>query len=179
MISAARRSCSGFTNENRNITAIDVTPSRRSRRTPSRTASSSSARITAPRWSIRSGIGIRARRRAIGIGAGYVGSQISSLWTRRISISSRCPRVTRSPVAAPSISIIVLSAVVVPCTTMSSCAHSSGRVSPKRSANSAMPFITPVDWSSSVDGVLSSSTSPAGVTQMTSVNVPPTSTPIR
>ncbi len=81
--------------------------------------------------------------------------------------------------AAPSISIIVLSAVVVPCTTMSSCAQSSGSDSPKRSATSAIPFITPVDWSSRVDGVLSRRTSPSGVTQMTSVNVPPTSTPMR
>ena len=38
---------------------------------------------------VRSAIGILARRRAIGRGAGYDGSQISSLWTRRISISSR------------------------------------------------------------------------------------------
>ena len=49
-----------------------------------------------------------------------------------------------------------------------------------RSATSAMPFITPVDWSSSVVGVLSSmDLVPSGVTQMTSVNVPPTSTPMR
>ncbi len=37
--------------------------------------------------------------------------------------------------------------------------------------------MTPVDWSSGVVGVLSSTTSPSGVTQMRSVNVPPTSTP--
>src|SRR5213082_370677 len=59
---------------------------------------------------------MRARRRAIGSGPGADGSQICSLWQRRISISSRWPRVTRRPVLAPFISIIVLSAVVVPCT---------------------------------------------------------------
>ena len=122
---------------------------------------------------------MRARRRAMGGGAGYDGSQICSLWTRRISISSRWPSVTSRPTAAPFISIMVLSAVVVPCTTMSSCPQSSARVSPKRSASWPRPVITPIDWSSSVVGVLSSTTSPAGVTQMRSVKVPPTSTPTR
>jgi hypothetical protein len=42
-----------------------------------------------------------------------------------------------------------------------------------------MPFITPTDWSSSVVGVLSSTTSPSDVMQMRSVNVPPTSQPMR
>src|SRR5262245_21217595 len=37
--------------------------------------------------------------------------------------------------------------------------------------------MTPVDWSSSVVGVLSRTISPPGVTQMRSVKVPPTSTP--
>ena len=41
--SRARRSCAGLTKLNRNITAIDSAPSWRSRRTPARTASSSSA----------------------------------------------------------------------------------------------------------------------------------------
>src|SRR3954468_8814538 len=122
---------------------------------------------------------MRTRRRAIGVGAGYVGSQISSLWTRRISISSRWPSVTSRPVGAPSISIIVLSAVVVPCTTMSRSEQSWSSERPLRSATSAMAFITPVDWSSSVVGVLSSWTRPSGGTQMTSVNWPPTSTPMR
>ena len=129
--------------------------------------------------SSRSGIGMRLRRRAIGNGAGYDGSQICSLCTRRISISSRWPSVTRRPVAAPFISIIVLSAVVVPCTRMSSWEQRSASGIPKRSASCVRPFITPVDWSSSVVGVLSRMISPAGVTQMRSVNVPPTSTPMR
>ena len=60
--------------------------------------------------------------------------------TRRISISSRWPSVTSSPVGAPFISIIVLSAVVVPCTTMSSSRAEARRAStPKRSASCAEP----------------------------------------
>jgi hypothetical protein len=43
--------------------------------------------------------------------------------------------VTSSPVGAPFISIIVLSAVVVPCTRMSSCAQNSAVVIPNRSAS--------------------------------------------
>src|SRR5271169_4193995 len=122
---------------------------------------------------------MRARRRAIGAGAGYDGSQISSLWTRRISISSRWPSVTSSPVGAPLISIIVLSAVVVPCTRISSSPQSWLSGIPKRSASWVSPFITPLDWSSAVVGVLSRTTSPSGVMQRRSVNVPPTSTPSR
>ena len=128
---------------------------------------------------MRSETGMRARRRAIGAGAGYVGSQISSLWTRRISISSRCPSVTSRPVGAPFISIIVLSAVVVPWTRMSISAQTSESGRSNRSASCWRPFMTPTDWSSGVVGVLSSTTSPSGVTQMRSVNVPPTSTPTR
>ena len=41
---------------------------------------------------------------------------MSSLKHRRNSISSRNPSLTISPVGAPDIWIIVLSAVVVPCT---------------------------------------------------------------
>src|SRR3954471_3347315 len=178
-ISAARSSCAGFTNEKRNITAIDCTSSCRSRRTPARTASSSSGFRTSPVCDIRSPIAMRARRRAIAGGAGYDGSQIISLWTRRISISSRWPWVTSSPVRAPFISIIVLSAVVVPWTTMSRPVQSCVTVTPKCSASWPMPVITPRDWSSSVVGVLSSTTSPSSVTQIRSVNVPPTSTPTR
>ena len=178
-ISRVRFSWSGFTNENRYITATEVTPSCFSRCTPRRTACSSSSRTTAPVLSIRSRIGMRARRRAIGIGPGEFGSQIDSLWQRRSSISSRWPSVTSSPVFAPFISIIVLSAVVVPCTRISSWAQSSPSDSPKRSASCSKPVMTPRDWSSSVLGVLSSTISPFGVTQIRSVKVPPTSTPTR
>ena len=80
---------------------------------------------------------------------------------------------------APFISIIVLSAVVVPWTRMSRLEHSSASGIENRSASWVSPFMTPVDWSSVVVGVLSSTTSPSGVTQMTSVNVPPTSIPTR
>ncbi len=125
----------------------------------------------------RSGCG--HRRRAMAGGAGYDGSQIISLWTRRISISSRWPSVTSRPVRAPFISIIVLSAVVVPCTTISRSAQNCVSATPKRSASWPSPVMTPRDWSSSVVGVLSRTTSPSSVTQMRSVKVPPTSTPTR
>ena len=177
--SRARSSWAGLVKLWRNITAIERQPSFFKRCTPARTASSSSGRTTLPSKSTRSGIGMRARRRAIGGGAGYDGSQISSLCTRRSSISSRWPSVTSRPVAAPSISIIVLSAVVVPCTSASSAAHSSAGAMSSVPASWASPFMTPSDWSSDVVGVLSSTSSPAGVTQMRSVKVPPTSTPTR
>ncbi len=80
---------------------------------------------------------------------------------------------------APFISIIVLSAVVVPWTTISRSAQKSASGMPNRSASSPSPFITPIDWSSVVVGVLSRTTSPSGVMQMRSVNVPPTSVPTR
>ena len=81
--------------------------------------------------------------------------------------------------SAPFISIIVLSAVVVPCTRMSSIGAERREREPEAVGELPKPFITPRDWSSRVVGVLSSTTSPAGVTQMRSVNVPPTSTPTR
>ena len=69
---------------------------------------------TLPSKSRRSGTPMRRRRGAIAGGGASAGSQMSSLKPRRSSISSRCPCVVISPVVAPLISIIVLSAVVVP-----------------------------------------------------------------
>ena len=136
MISAARRSCAGFTkleqehDRDRLARRAASAGGRRGAPRPRR-----AVRAPRRRKFMRSGIGMRARRRAIGGGAGYVGSQISSLWTRRISISSRCPSVTSRPVGAPFISIIVLSAVVVPWTTMSISAQSSASGRSNRSAS--------------------------------------------
>ncbi len=70
MISRVLRSCVALTNEKRYITAIERTPSFFNRCTPRRTASSSSGNITPPSKSMRSRIGMRARRRAIGSGPG-------------------------------------------------------------------------------------------------------------
>ncbi len=122
---------------------------------------------------------MRARRRAIGTGGGAVGSQISSLWSRRSSISSRCPSVASRPVGAPLISIMVLSAVVVPWTKASRAPQKAVGSSPKVAASCSMPVRTPTDWSSGVVGVLSRTTWPSGVMQIRSVKVPPTSTPTR
>ena len=53
-------------------------------------------------------------------GSGIVGSQISSLCTRRISISSRCPWVTNSRLPRRSSRSWCCPRIVVPCTRMSS-----------------------------------------------------------
>lgn len=74
---------------------------------------------------------------------------------------------------------MVLSATVVPWITASMRAQKSPTLESKRSASCAKPVITPTDWSCGVDGVLSSTTAPVGVTQMRSVKVPPTSIPTR
>ena len=80
---------------------------------------------------------------------------------------------------APLISIMVLSAVVVPCTKASMAPQNASVSRPKASASCSTPVRTPLDWSSGVVGVLSRTTWPSGVMQMRSVNVPPTSTPTR
>ena len=74
--SRARRSWSALTKLKRKHTAIDSTPSFCNRRTPTRTASSSRGRTTLPSKSQRSGMGMRARRRAIGSGGGAVGPDL-------------------------------------------------------------------------------------------------------
>ncbi len=108
-----------------------------------------------------------------------MGSQISSLWSRRSSISSRCPSVASRPVGAPVIWIIVLSAVVVPWTKASRAPQNASGSIPNVPASCSIPVSTPTDWSSGVVGVLSRTTRPSGVMQIRSVNVPPTSTPTR
>jgi hypothetical protein len=88
---------------------------------------------------------MRRRRGAIGGGGAMAGSQMSSLYPRRSSISSRCPAVVISPVTAPLISIMVLSAVVVPWTTALVRASRSVTSSPSPAASTAMPLSTPSD----------------------------------
>ena len=129
-ISLARSSCAGFTNEWRNEIAIDSTPNARSRAVAFRTASSSSGTTTFPSASMRSGTARRTRRRTIGSGAGNAASQMSSLYPRRMSISSRNPWLQMSPARAPFIWIIVLSPVVVPCTIVTVLARRSASDSP-------------------------------------------------
>ena len=80
---------------------------------------------------------------------------------------------------APLISIMVLSAVVVPWTKASRAPQKALVSRPKALASCSMPVSTPSDWSAGVVGVLSRTTSPSGVMQIRSVNVPPTSTPTR
>src|SRR5437763_12618589 len=72
---------------------------------------------------------------------------------------------------------MVLSAVVVPWTRASSRAQKSWALMPCPCASCSTPVMTPTDWSSGVVGVLSRTTRPSGVTQIRSVNVPPTSMP--
>ena len=83
------------------------------------------------------------------------------------------------PVTAPFISIMVLSAVVVPWTIRSVARSSSRAVVPSEWASEAMPSITPTDWSSSVVGDLRSATPSPPRASTKSVKVPPTSMPIR
>jgi len=62
--------------------------------------------------------------------------------------------VARSPVAAPLISIIVLSAVVVPWTNASSDPQNPARSTPSPDASWPRPVTTPSDWSSSWSGLV-------------------------
>ncbi len=90
---------------------------------------------------------------------------MSSLKPRRSSISSRCPALVIRPVTAPLISIIVLSAVVVPCTIAPVRASSLPVSSPSCSASHRMPFRTPTDWSCGVVALLPSRIDPSAAGQ--------------
>ena len=127
------------------------------------------------------GIGMRARRRAIGGGAGYVGSQISSLWHAAhldlVAVALGDEQAGRRAVHLDHRVVGGGRAVDedVELARRTPRAERSNRLGELLRCRSSRPS----DWSSSVVGVLSSTTSPSGVTQMRSVNVPPTSTPTR
>src|SRR5467141_2192653 len=89
---------------------------------------------------------------------------------------SRYPAVVIMPVTAPSCSSTALVPIVVPCSTWSM----AGRGKSKRAHSSPIPATTPRDGSSLVVGVLWIRVRPDSVSANTmSVNVPPTSRPIR
>src|SRR5499425_3266333 len=90
---------------------------------------------------------------------------------RPISSTSRKPRVVMNPTGAPRCSTMALVTMVVP---WASVAHG-----PVLGARATMPFKTPSAGLVGVVGTLHDSIRPAGSDATTSVNVPPTSTPIR
>ena len=102
-----------------------------------------------------------------------------SFHPRRNSIWSRLPIVVMRPVTAPFISMRMLSPVVVPCTIWSVRPSRPSVSNPSASARSAMPRMTPSDWSAGVEAVLVKVMEPSGLASTKSVKVPPTSMPMR
>ena len=89
---------------------------------------------------------------------------------RPISSTSRNPRVVMKPTGAPRCSTMALVTMVVPCASVAQ--------GPVLGASAAMPLSTPSAGLAGVVGTLHDSIRPAGSHATTSVNVPPTSTPI-
>src|SRR4030095_9634062 len=94
-------------------------------------------------------------------------------------MTSRCPSVVRSPTRAPLRSSSALVATVVPCTMRSVRASSVSRERPSSAASAPSPSTRPAEVSSGVDALFAITTCPLASTAATSVNVPPTSIPIR
>ncbi len=171
-ISRARCSCSGFSKANRNTIASERTPAPRSRRHAARTPSSSSGTTTSPSASIRS---VTSRRRSRGTsGSGICSSRSNSRerCVRRISSTSRNPRVVISPVRAPVRVSTALTPSVVPTFTCETSFSATPVV--------AIASSTPLAGSRALVGTFSQEVDPlASSSTTTSVKVPPTSTPIR
>src|SRR5438105_12042996 len=92
---------------------------------------------------------------------------------------SRCPAVVSTPTRAPLRSTRAFVATVVPCTRRSVSARSPGRSRPTSPARRPSPSMIPRDGSSGVEADLARATRPVSSTETRSVNVPPTSMPIR
>src|SRR5581483_12217809 len=98
-------------------------------------------------------------------------SQRSGFVPRRISITSRKPRVVTIAAAGRLRVISALVATVVPC---------ENRTTSRRSTSAPTTPATTASIGSAVDGILPTRTSPAASSRtQTSVNVPPTSTATR
>src|SRR5688572_30794948 len=92
---------------------------------------------------------------------------------------SRWPSVVSRPTFAPLRSSRALVATVVPCTMRSVLRRSPSRSVPHSAASSPSPSSRPSDWSCGVEAHLAMTTRPVSSTAARSVNVPPTSIPIR
>ena len=141
----------------------------------SRTDASSSGVTTLPSAATRSTASSRQRRGTSGSGFTQARSNMPGVRIRPISKTSRKPRVVNSPVRAPTFCRIVFDATVVPCTTSLTARGSS----PLAASTAATPAATPSPGSSGVVVVLLTWMRPSDSARTTSVNVPPTSTPIR
>src|SRR5262252_6146118 len=94
-------------------------------------------------------------------------------------MTSRCPSVVSRPTVAPLRSSSAFVATVVPCTIRSVRASRPVRSVPHSAASRPSPSIKPSDWSRGVDAHFAMTTRPPSSTAARSVNVPPTSIPIR
>src|SRR6516162_6833587 len=94
-------------------------------------------------------------------------------------MTSRWPSVVNSPTRAPLCSSRALVATVVPWTIRSVSASSAESCMPSTSASSFSPPMTPSEGSFGAEGTLAKLVLPESSTATRSVNVPPTSTPMR
>src|SRR5262245_10216304 len=92
---------------------------------------------------------------------------------------SRWPSVVSMPTTAPFFSSSALVATVVPWTTSAVSRSSASRSRPSSEASRRSPSITPSDGSDGVEAAFARATRPESSTATTSVNVPPTSIPMR
>src|SRR5882724_5523281 len=134
---------------------------------------------TVPSKRMRSRTPSRRTRGTSGTGGGIRKLYRSSLSPSRISMTSRWPSVVSRPTFAPFRSSRPLVATVVPWTMRSVLASSPRRSVPHSAASRPRPSMRPSDWSRGVDAHLAMTTRPFSSTAARSVNVPPTSIPIR
>src|SRR5262245_61978502 len=92
---------------------------------------------------------------------------------------SRWPSVVSMPTVAPFRSSNALVATVVPCTIRSVSARNRRRSSETSAASKSSPSITPIEGSEGVEADFANVTCPSSSTATRSVNVPPTSIPMR
>ena len=152
-------------------------PSSSTRRaTVARTPASSSGTTIEPSGPIRSEIPARRRpgARNTGVSGDMKRSYMRERFCRPISSTSSNPSVIRSPMRAPFSSRIALVAMVVPCTKR----LMAPGASPLSPSTASTPARTPATRSSGDEGTFAAQTrSPRR--PITSVKVPPMSTPIR
>ena len=175
-----RCSCVSLRYECKRQTAIASTPALLRRSTSRRTASSSSG-VTISPWGAVTRSDTTRRWRRLTSGRACHGRSCWSeklrgfLW-RAMWRMSRKPSVVIMPTSAPWWVSAMLVATVVPCSRLSISDSSTPALAQRR----VMPSTTPRAGSSGVDGTLSTVILPASSsTRMRSVNVPPTSTPMR
>ena len=132
-----------------------------------------------PSQSIRSATVWLKARGTRGAGGAHLELNCSSRTPRRINRTSRNPSVVIKPVLAPRPTSTAFVVIVVPCTMRMTVERKSPSPSPALPASFSRPSNTPLEGSSGVVNVFSTTVLPSACTRTQSVKVPPTSMPIK